>query len=289
MDSYSVALGIFDGVHLGHQYVINKALSYKKHGLKSAVFTFSVEDMMFKHGKRLQYIIDNQSKLDIIYSMGVDNIVCPNFNEVHNMSGEDFAKDILHKQMNAKTVICGKRFRFGKGASCDTFDLQAYGSKYGFNVEIVQPILFQGNLVSSSSIRELILKGDIKTANKLLGHNYSINRPVVHGNELGRTIDIPTINQCFADRQIIPKFGVYSSSTIIDNKVYSSMTNIGVKPTVSKDNIPIAETHIIGFCGNLYDNIIKVSLKDYIRPEKKFNTIEELKNAIKHDIEMCLI
>lgn len=287
MDSYSIALGIFDGVHLGHQYVINKALSYKNNGLKTAVFTFSVEDMEFKHGKRLKYIIDNQSKLDILHSMGVDSIVCPNFNDIHNMSGEDFAKNIIHMQMNAKVVICGKKFRFGKGASCDTNDLQNFGNKYGFNVEIVEPILFDNNLVSSSIIRELIYNSDIQMTNKLLGYEYFINRPVIHGNELGRTINIPTINQRFGERQVIPKFGVYSSSTTIDERVYKSMTNIGVKPTVSNDNIPVAETHIIDFNGNLYNKTVKVALKEYIRPEKKFNSIEELKKAIQYDIKLC--
>lgn len=288
MDSYCIALGIFDGVHLGHQSVINRALSYRKFGLKPAIFTFSVEDMEFKHGKRLKYIIDNKSKLEILKSMGVDSIVCPNFNDVHNMSGQEFAKDILHTQMNAKTVICGKKFRFGKGASCDTTDLQNFGSKYGFNVEIVEPILFDDKLISSSIIRELIYNGDIKSVNRLLGHNYFINKVVVHGNEVGRTIEVPTINQMFGSRQVIPKFGVYSSSTTIDGTTYTSMTNIGVKPTVSKDNIPIAETHIIGFKGNLYDRVVKVNLKEYIRTEKKFNSIQELKKAIHHDIQMCL-
>lgn len=288
MDSYCIALGIFDGVHLGHQYVINRALSHNKFGLKTAVFTFSVEDMEFKHGKRLNYIIDNRSKLDILNTMGVDSIVCPNFNEVHNMSGQDFAKDILHTQMNAKMVICGRKFRFGKGASCNTTDLQNFGSKYGFNVEVVEPILFENSLVSSSKIRELICNGDIQTANQLLGRNYFINKPVVHGNKIGRTINFPTINQRFGNRQIVPKFGVYSSSTLIDGQSYSSITNVGVKPTVSKDNTPIAETHIIGFNGNLYDRTIKVSLKGYIRPEKMFKSIDELKRAIHNDIETCL-
>lgn len=287
MDSYSIALGIFDGVHLGHQYVINKALSYKNEGLKSAVFTFSVEDMEFKHGKKLKYIIDNQSKLDILQSMGIDCIICPNFNDIHNMSGEDFAKNIIHMQMNAKVVICGKKFRFGKDASCDTNDLRNFGYKYGFNVEIVEPVLFDNNLVSSSIIRELIQNGDIQRVNKMLGYEYFINKPVIHGNELGRTINIPTINQEFNERQVIPNFGVYSSITTINKKVYKSMTNIGVKPTISNNNVPISETHIIGFNGNLYDKTVKVALKEYIRPEKKFSSIEELKKAIQYDIKLC--
>jgi len=182
-DGYAIALGIFDGVHLGHKSVINQALSYKKYGLKSGVFTFSVEDMKFKHGKTLYYIIDNKSKLDIIYSMGVDTIVCPKFDSDRNMSGEDFAKNILHTQINAKVVICGKRFRFGKNASCGVQDLQKFGTKYGFNVEIVDAVTSDNKVISSSVIRNLICNGDIKTANSLLGYNYFINKPVIHGIE----------------------------------------------------------------------------------------------------------
>jgi riboflavin kinase/FMN adenylyltransferase len=288
MDNYSVALGIFDGVHLGHQCVIGKALSYRERGLKPAVFTFSVEDMEFKHGHRLNYIIDNASKLEILKSMGVESIVCPNFNEVHNMSGEDFARDVLHTQMHAKVVTCGKKFRFGKGASCGTDDLKTFGDRYGFSVEIVEPILFGDSLVSSSVIRGLISSGDIKTANRLLGHDYTINGVVVHGNALGRTIGIPTINQRFGTRQVIPKFGVYSSSVVVDGIAYKSMTNIGVKPTISSDNIPVAETHIVGYTGDLYGREVRVSLRDYIRPEKRFDSLEELKLAINNDISICV-
>jgi riboflavin kinase/FMN adenylyltransferase len=288
MDSYSVALGIFDGVHLGHQYVINRALSYKERGLKTAVFTFSVEDMKFKQGRELHYIIDNQSKLDIVTAMGVDTILCPNFNSVHNLSGEDFARDILHGELHTKVVVCGKKFRFGKGASCGTEDLLNLGEKYGFQVEIVEPILSEGGLVSSSNIRELIKDGDIKTANKLLGREYFISKEVVHGNALGRTIGIPTINQHFADRQVVPKFGVYSSITVVNGIEYKSMTNVGVKPTVTDANTPLAETYIIGYHGDLYGKTLKVKLLDYIRPEKKFSSIEELKTAIQTDIQHCL-
>ena len=284
---YAIALGIFDGVHLGHKKVIEKSLEYKKQGLKSGVFTFSVEDMRFKQGRELHYIIDNQSKMDIITSMGVDLILCPKFKEVHNMNGNDFAKDVLANKMNAKVVICGKRFRFGKDAYWDINDLKSFGSTYGFKVEVLDNVVSESNIISSSTIRALIQSGDIKTANTLLGYRYFINKEVIHGNEIGRTINVPTINQSFGDRQVIAKFGVYSSITIVDGIEYKSMTNIGVKPTITDIHTPLAETHIIGFQGNLYGKTIKVKLLDYVRPEKKFSSIEDLKSAIYHDIKVC--
>ena len=284
---YAVSLGIFDGVHLGHKKVIEKSLEYKKQGLKSAVFTFSVEDMKFKQGRELHYIIDNQSKMDIISSMGVDLILCPKFNDVRNMSGKEFAQKILSQHMNAKVVICGKRFRFGKNASCDINDLKSFGDMFGFKVEILDSVISENNIISSSVIRKLIQDGDVKTASNLLGYDYFINKKIVYGNQIGRTINVPTINQEFGDRQIIPKFGVYSSSVNINGKNYKSMTNVGVKPTITDVHIPLAETHIIGYSGDLYGKTLKVKLLDYIRPEKKFSSIDTLKDAIYNDIKMC--
>lgn len=284
---YAIALGIFDGVHLGHRRVIERSIEYKSQGLKSGVFTFSVEDMKFKQGRELHYIIDNQSKMDIITSMGVDLILCPKFNDVHNMSGEDFARDILVQKLCAKVVVCGKRFRFGKGASCGVHDLQALGDTYGFKVNVLESVVSESNVISSSTIRSLIKAGNVRTANTLLGYEYFINREVVHGNEIGRTIGVPTINQQFGDRQVIPKFGVYSSITTIGGTEYKSMTNIGVKPTITDVHSPSAETHIIGYRGDLYGKTLKVRLLDYIRPERKFSSIEMLKDAIRHDIQLC--
>lgn len=286
-DEYAIALGIFDGVHLGHKAVIGEALKYKSMGLKTGIFTFSAEDMRIKQGRELHYILDNNSKLDMLKSMGVDTILCPKFNDVKNMSGLEFAKDILSNRMHAKVVVCGQRFRFGKGATCDYNDLIDYGKTFGFTVKVMQSIASNGGIVSSSKIRTLLSEGNVKEANALLGYNYYINKLVVHGTQIGRTINVPTINQLFGERQVIAKFGVYRSITTIDGIEYPSMTNVGVKPTVTNEGVPVAETHIIGYSGDLYNRVVRVSLYDYVRPEHKFNSIEELKQAIYNDIAVC--
>lgn len=286
-DEYAIALGIFDGVHLGHKAVIGEALKYKSMGLKTGIFTFSAEDMRIKQGRELHYILDNNSKLNMLKSMGVDTILCPKFNDVKNMSGLEFAKDILSNRMHAKVVVCGQRFRFGKGATCDYNDLIDYGKTFGFTVKVMQSIASNGGIVSSSKIRTLLSEGNVKEANALLGYNYYINNLVVHGTQIGRTINVPTINQLFGERQVIAKFGVYRSITTIDGIEYPSMTNVGVKPTVTNEGVPVAETHIIGYSGDLYNRVVKVSLCDYVRPEHKFNSIEELKQAIYNDIAVC--
>lgn len=286
-DEYAIALGIFDGVHLGHKAVIGEALKYKSMGLKTGIFTFSAEDMRIKQGRELHYILDNNSKLDMLKSMGVDTILCPKFNDVKNMSGLEFAKDILSDRMHAKVVVCGQRFRFGKGATCDHNDLIDYGKTFGFTVKVMQSIASNGGIVSSSKIRTLLSEGNVKEANALLGYNYYINKLVVHGTQIGRTINVPTINQLFGERQVIAKFGVYRSITTIDGIEYPSMTNVGVKPTVTNEGVPVAETHIIGYSGDLYNRVVRVSLYDYVRPEHKFNSIEELKQAIYNDIAVC--
>jgi riboflavin kinase/FMN adenylyltransferase len=167
-------------------------------------------------------------------------------------------------------------------------DLRRYGTQYGFTVEVVEPVLSHGKAISASAIRELIATtGDVKTAKGLLGYEYYLQGKVVHGKRLGRTMGVPTINQNFAERQLIPRFGVYSSRVVVHGIEYPSMTNVGFKPTVSDERVPIAETHIVGFKGDLYGETIRVYLRDYIRCEKKFGSLEELKDAIHRDILMC--
>lgn len=280
----AVALGIFDGVHLGHRAVIGKIMEYRSDSLSTAVFTFNSDTLEKKHNKPFKYIYKNSQKLNILERFDIDYLYCPDFNDVKNMTTDEFAKKILAEKMNAKKVVCGRRFRFGKDAAGDFRELRELGLKYGFEVSAVSPVLDGSVSVSSSLIRLFISEGNIQKANNLLGCNYQIYGKVIYGKQLGRTIGMPTINQRFDDRQLVPHYGVYASRTIIDGKEYLSVTDIGVKPTVQDNNIPLAETHILDFSGNLYDKNITVILDDMIRDEMKFMSVEELKCAIEKDI-----
>lgn len=279
----AAALGIFDGIHLGHRAVIKKAMQYHNKGLECAIFTFNSDTLEKKHGKPFRYIYSNLQKTKILSECGADYMYCPDFETIKNMSTEEFAQKILTGKMNAKVVICGERFHFGKNASGDGMELVRLGKKYGFEVDIVPPVLYNDSAVSSTLIRSFINTGNISSANRLLGRNYEICSEVVYGNMLGRTIGLPTINQKFAENQLIPHYGVYSSRTIIDGSEYLSVTDIGVKPTIGNYSA-LSETHILDFSGNLYGRKISVLLDDMIREEMKFNSVDELKNAINRDI-----
>ena len=284
----AVALGMFDGVHIGHRAVFERAESFDEHGAEAAVFTFDSESLDDKHGKSYRYVVPNSLKLDMIRQAGIKNICCADFSELRNYEAEEFVKVVLAGRMNAVKVVCGPDFRFGRGAAGNVDSLRKYGAKYGFEVSTVDPVVVDGNVVSSSRIRELLSEGDVKKANALLGYSYKIKRSVEDGNHIGRTIDFPTINQSFEEGQLIPAYGVYATSVVIDGKQYDGITNIGVKPTVEKECKPLAETHILGFSGNLYGKTLEVSFSDFLRPERKFDSLDALKNQIKTDINKRL-
>lgn len=277
----AVALGLFDGVHSGHKLIISKALNYTQKGFVPAVFTFRTESVKFKHGKIFEYIYTNEYKLEILGNLGVKYAFSPDFEDLKNMEGEDFVKKILCQKMNIGAVVCGENFRFGKNASCGVNELRKFGEKYRFDVSVIE--LSHGKF-SSEKYRNMLREGKVNEL-RILGNTYSLCTEVTEGNKIGRTIDFPTINQHFAENQLVLKRGVYITSTVIDGQTYSSITNVGVKPTVEKDIKPLSETHILGYNGNLYGKKIKVEFLDFIRDEMKFKSIDELKKQIKKDIE----
>lgn len=281
----AVALGMFDGVHAGHKAVFERAESFENSSTEAAAFTFDSESLGVKHGRSYRYIVPNRVKLDMIRKAGIRNICCADFEELKDYEAEDFVRIVLAGRMNAVRVVCGPDFRFGKGAAGDAAALKKYGQKYGFEVSLVEPVVKDGSVVSSSRIRELLLAGNIKEANSLLGYSYKIIQSVSDGNHIGRTIDFPTINQSFEEGQLIPAYGVYASEVCIDGRRYSAVTNVGVKPTVEKNCRPLAETHIIGYSGDLYGQVIEVSFSEYIRGERKFESLDALKAQIKKDTE----
>lgn len=283
----AVALGIFDGVHLGHRAVLDLALGQKKNGLTSAVFTFSPSAVLRKTSGRDGYIYNWSQKFHTLQNLGFsgENIHFVNLEEVCGFTGEEFCEKILKNRfLNAEAVCCGNDFRFGKDASCGVDDLRRFGEIYGFEVHTADDVKIDGITVSSGEIRQLLLNGGIEKADRLLGMPYRISGEVVHGRQIGRTLDFPTVNQLFSEGQLVPAFGVYASSAVIDGKCYDSVTNIGVKPTVGAESAPLAETHIIGFSGDIYGRFIDVELRKFLRPEVKFNSLDELKAQIAKDV-----
>lgn len=281
----AVALGLFDGVHCGHRAVLDLALSQKENGLIPAVFTFNPVAVLRKQSGQDGYIYTYSNKCDILENFGFTGDICSSdFEELCGLSGEEFAENILVKNMNAGIVCCGNDFRFGKNASCEVEDLRHFGKRYGFEVQTAEPVKINDIIVSSGEIRRCLVNGEVEMANALLGEPYKMCGDVVHGNEIGRTINFPTINQNYHDGQLVPKHGVYYTTTYIDDKKYKSITNIGVKPTIAGKRTPLAETHVLDFSGDLYNRNIEVEFHKFIRPEMKFSSVDELRKQISRDI-----
>ncbi|MCR5815290.1 MAG: riboflavin biosynthesis protein RibF [Ruminococcus sp.] len=278
----AVALGIFDGVHRGHRQVLDKAFSHSE--LSKAVFTFNTHTVDSK-GKDYKMLITDSFKKKLLQRAGADYIYSPDFYRLKSMPAEDFARDILKGALHAEVAVCGEKFRFGHNAAGDSDALIRFGRKYGFSVEIVERLDYDGVRISSSLIRKLVGEGDIARANELLGYSYGYCLEVIHGNEIGRTWDFPTINQLIPDGLVMPKFGVYVSRVHIGDKYYAGVTNIGVKPTVEKEIRPLAETYIIGYEGDLYGREIEIELFEFIRPERKFESFDALKAEINRNTE----
>lgn len=282
----SVALGLFDGVHLGHRAVLKTAAAQKMNGLTPCAFTFPPESTA---GKNAEYIYsDKEKQILLTSSCDIAKIFSPQFSEICMMDGDTFARSILRKELNAAYVACGKDFRFGKDAAWGIDELAGFGRKYGFTVQAVDDVCCGNERVSSTAVRKLLQKGELRRANLFLGEPYMIMKEISSGAQLGRTIGFPTANQLFSKGQLVPAYGVYASRTLYEGKWYPSMTNIGIKPTVSYGGAPLAETYISGFSGDLYGKTVQVVLLDFIRPEKRFSDLDELKQQIRRDVELSI-
>lgn len=281
-----VALGAFDGIHLGHREIISSMIRYaKKTGMESLVFTFSDSPAVLL-GKSSARIIRSQSdKLSILEKLGVDKCFSAYFPNFMNISPTDFIEKILIEELNVKAVFCGFNYRFGKCALGDAELLKDVCKKYGTEVFAAEPVCADGDVVSSSRVRDLIESGEMKKANSLLGTPFSLEQKIVEGKHNGRSVGIPTVNQTPPEDFVVPKHGVYASVAVIDGKRYEAITNVGVRPTVGGGKLNY-ETHIVnGFDEEIYGKAVRVYLLDFVRSERKFSDLQELSKQIKSDIE----
>ena len=284
----AAALGIFDGVHLGHRAVINRAVEIACiNGVIPAVFTFDTATVTSKG--RTDHLFPTGIKHSVITELGAEKILSMPFESLKNYTAEEFVREILCGELNAAYAVCGEDFRFGRNASGNTDTLKELGKKYGFEVDIVPAVKDEnGHRVSSTFIRKLLAEGDIREANRLLGSPYSFKLKVENGFRIGRTLNFPTVNQYFEKGQAPLCYGVYASRAEYGGKSYPAVTNIGMKPTVANTDVPLAETHIIGFEGDIYGEEVKISLLAFLRPEIKFDCIDDLKRQIALDVRAAL-
>lgn len=280
-----VALGFFDGVHIGHRALLEEARRASEAcGAIFSVFTFSdCGDGTYKAGA--PRLTEWNERMDLFFRAGVERVYAADFLSLSDMSPEDFVRDVLLGICHAHVAVCGFNFRFGKNAVAGCGELELLMHAYGGNTVVLPPLELDGMAVSSSAIRHALENGDVSLANRMLGRPFSIDFPVIHGKMLGRTIGVPTINQEFLPSFIVPKHGVYACLCTIDGSVHRAVTNVGVRPTVEHTSRANCESHILNFDGWLYGRRIRVGFLHYLRPEMRFDSIEALARRVQEDAE----
>lgn len=281
-----VTIGNFDGVHLGHQSLIKRAVDVQeKRGLKSLLLTFENHPSDFLKGKHVRFLTIKSEKLRLIEGLGINIFVSLPFDEkISGLEPEMFIKNVLVEKLRAKAVVVGYDFRFGKNRAGDIHRLERLSKDYGYSLDVVEPILRNGQKISSSLIRRMLSEGNVKEAGIMLGREYDVSGTIVHGRKLGRQIGFPTINIHADERALIPKTGVYYTKVIMDGKEYYGATNVGYNPTIDGSRLSV-ETHIIGFCGDVYGKTARIIFLDRLRNEIKFNSIDELKKQLQNDVQ----
>ncbi len=279
-----IALGNFDGVHRGHQKVITACMEYaKQKGVPAGVYTFSKHpktvfrhfDKVVTHSEVKEVVLQTLLNPDWFILQDIDE-------EFLCMLPEDFVKNVLKETLKVSAVVVGAHYSFGKKGRGDTALLQKLCAEHGIEV-IVVPLMYEdGILLSSTRVRELIAKGDMESASKVLGYDFFVMGEVVHGNHIGNTLGYPTINIEENIEQILPVFGVYASVAEIDGVKYESVSNVGMKPTIGSDK-PLIETHLFGVNADFYGKKAKIFLKKQLRTEKRFSGLEELQAQIRID------
>lgn len=279
-----IALGNFDGVHKGHIKLIQKAIeNAKKLNIKSSLLLFNEHtDNLIKVGKK-DIITTNKTKFEILDSLGVDIIYLINFTkEFMSYSPIKFLDEFLAKNLKIKGVVVGYDYTYGYKKSGDVKFLNENKSLFE-TIEVIEQISYDGEKISSSLIRKLIEAGKIKEVNFLLSRPYKLIGKIIHAKGLGKKMGYPTANLELMDNFVIPKFGVYDTDIIVNGKKYKASTNIGTNPTVEHDGIKI-EAHILDFNEDIYGEIVELELLDFVRPELKFNSIDELFKQIAKDV-----
>uniref|UniRef100_UPI00404B6D35 bifunctional riboflavin kinase/FAD synthetase n=1 Tax=Flavobacterium sp. TaxID=239 RepID=UPI00404B6D35 len=293
LESYSarkaksvITIGSFDGVHIGHQSILKKIISYSKtHNCESVVLTFFPHPRMVLQGNNTLKLLNTiKEKTKLFSNIGINSLIIHPFDkEFSRLTAEEFVKDVLVDKLNIQKIIIGYDHRFGRNRSANIEDLIEFGEKYNFEVEEISAQEISEISVSSTKIRNYLNAGEIELSNRFLGYPYFITGKVVKGNQIGRTINFPTANLTIEENyKLIPKNGVYIVSSIIENTNYFGMANIGVNPTVSGTEQKI-EIHFFDFNKNLYNLEIQVNFHHRIREEIKFDSLEALKSQLKKD------
>lgn len=272
----AVTMGKFDGLHRGHQKLIEKISGYKSRECESVVCAFDMnrEFLMTKRERREH--LENTADWLIEY---------PFTEKLKNMDADDFVKNILHGSLHAAHIVIGSDFRFGHGKKGDALLLEKLAPEYGYTLDVIEKERYEGRIISSTYVKEALLEGNVGLAEKLLGYPYEITGIVEHGKQLGRRLGFPTMNIVPESGKIVPRFGVYACRVKIDGKWYAGVGNAGIKPTVTDEKNKLIEVFVYGYDNDAYGKEITVQFCEFERPETKFNSVQELKDRVLKDME----
>lgn len=280
----AVAIGKFDGVHLGHQELISKIIEQKWENCLATLFTFDTSAAAFFGGEEKE-LTTKAEKRKIFAEMGVDVLIeFPLNQETAATEPEEFVCEYLSKRMKAAYICAGHDLSFGKNGAGDYDLLKKYASPCGYRTELIDKIRVDGEEVSSTRVREAVRVGQMESVTAMLGKPYSVSGHVEHGRKLGRTIGMPTANLIPEQDKLLPPNGVYYSKIMMEGEEYKGISNVGCKPTVSVGSVVGVETYLYDFEGDLYGREIIVELLAFRRPEMKFADVLSLKRQMEEDI-----
>lgn len=284
-NSTSATIGNFDGVHVGHKKIIAAVKEEaKQKGLSSCVITFHPHPQKVLQNIDIPLLVPIRERLKLLEKEGVDVVACYTFTkDIAKIPAKDFVTDILIGKLNLKHLIVGPGFSFGRKREGNLDLLDKMGKEYDFDTEVVETALIDGEIVSSTAIRNLVREGNMTKAGKFLGYNFYIEGQVKEGERRGRQIGFPTAN-LDTDWDILPKVGVYATLAHVDGRVLNSITNVGYRPTFGNNELVI-ETHIFNFNEDIYKKRIEVEFVDRVRDEQKFNGPQALVEQIKKDVD----
>ncbi len=288
-----LSVGSFDGIHLGHQQILNELSKQSQDcNCLEVLVTFHPHPKIVVGSydrRNIELLTTLEEKIQILERLELPVLlVLPFTKEFSQMSYQDFVKNILVNRLNIEKIVIGNDHAFGRNREGHSEQLKNMGKQYRFDVSVMKPFLVNGAIVNSTKIRKIISNGDMDSAHNLLGRPYSIVGTVEKGSDRGKSIGFPTANIRSTDPyKLIPKKGVYAVDVILHNKKYQGMMNIGNRPTFNFDPLTL-EVHIFNFSGHIYGEKLEVIFKKFIREEKKYNNAEELKDQILKDKEVCL-
>lgn len=280
-----ITLGKFDGLHRGHELLMDRLLAIREQkGLRAVVFTFDIPPKAKVADGMVKQLTTNEEKLHIFEQTGIDYLIeCPFTDKVRSMDPVSFIKWITNA-LNVRYIVVGEDFHFGYRRAGNYRVLKENEKAFGYQTLVMQKMQEDGRDISSTFIREELTAGHLQKANQLLGYEFFVRNTVVHGRQLGRTIGIPTINMCIAPDKLLPPYGVYVTRTVIGENCYMSVSNVGCKPTIEGENPIGVETYILDFCRELYGQTVRIDFLEFVRPEQKFASIDALQAQMRKDI-----